>query len=170
MADDDPGIERAREELRAALPAEPAKLTRLLAHVLDDAVRVPGTEIRVGLDPLLSLVPWGGTTVGALFGTVMMVDAVRLRTPLPVLARMGVNYLIDWAIGLVPYLGALGDVAWRANRRNLALVNRVIADREQVRRATVRYFLAAGAVVVGLVVLVVGGTVWLLTRLLGLLG
>lgn len=148
--------ELARKALAETPPEQPAQLTRLLTHLLDDMVTIPGTNYRMGLDPVLSLVPGAGTTVGTVFGVVMMSDAIRLRMPIPVLARMGVNYVIDWLIGLIPFLGAFGDLAWRANRRNLKLLNRTIVAREQVRKASLTYFIAAAAVLVGglLVILV----------------
>lgn len=163
-------VSEARAAVRREPPARPAQLTRFMTRLLDDAVAVPGTDVRFGLDPFLSLVPGAGSSVGTIFGVVMMVDAIRLRTPIPVLARMGVNYLIDWLIGLVPVVGALGDAAWRANRRNLKLLNRTIADREQVREASLMYWIAAGSIVVGGVVFILTATIGLLVWLLGLLG
>ncbi len=155
-------VRRARESLAAVPPSRPAQLTRWLTRLLDDMATVPGTNIRVGLDPLLSLIPGAGTTVGTVLGVVMMGDAIRLRMPIPVLARMGANFLIDWLIGLIPFLGAFGDIAFRANRRNLRLLNRTIHDRDQVRKASVQYWIAAGAIIVAGLILVVGLTLWLL--------
>lgn len=134
-----------------------------MTRLLDDMATVPGTNIRVGLDPVLSLIPGVGTTVGTVFGGVMLADALRLRMPLPVLARMAGNYLLDWLIGLIPFLGAFGDVAFRANRRNLRLLNQTIADREQVRRASIRYWIGAGA----LIVLLLATVIILTTVLMG---
>ena len=94
-----------------------------------------------------------------------IIDAIRLRAPLPVLARMGANYLIDWLIGLIPIVGALGDVAYRSNRRNLRLLNRTIADREQVRKASVQYWIAAAAILVGVLVVALVLGIWLLAWL-----
>ncbi|MDU7359745.1 MAG: DUF4112 domain-containing protein [Propionibacteriaceae bacterium] len=132
---------------------------------LHDAFTIPGTKIRVGLDPVLSLIPGAGTTSGAVLATSVIIDAIRLRAPLPVLARMGANYLFDWLIGMVPVLGAVGDLAFRANRKNLRLLNRTIADREQVRHAGVKYWIAAAGILVGILlialVLGIGALVWL---------
>lgn len=158
MANDRHGrddIEDARRILAEVPPERPAQLTRWMTRLLDDMATVPGTNVRVGLDPLLSLVPGAGTTVGTAFGAVMLADAIRLRMPLPVLARMGGNYLIDWLVGMIPFLGVFGDLAFRANRRNLKLLNRTIADRDQVRDASVKYWIAAAAIVVGLLLVVI---------------
>lgn len=161
----------AREQLQENLPPTPAKATRFLTLLLDDVATVPGTNIRIGIDPLLSLIPGVGSSVGAVLSATVIVDAVRLRAPLPVLARMGANHLIDWLIGMVPVLGAFGDVAFRANRRNLRLLNRTIADREQVRHASVQYWIAAAVIVVGVLVIAlvlgVAALVWLWKALAG---
>lgn len=161
----DEQMRKAREQLHDALPHAPAKTTRILTHILDDAFTIPGTKIRMGLDPVLSLIPGAGTTSGAVLATSVIIDAIRLRAPLPVLARMGANYLFDWLIGMVPVLGAVGDLAFRANRKNLRLLNRTIADREQVRHASVKYWIAAAGILVGILVIAlvlgIGALVWL---------
>lgn len=159
----------AQELLRKEQPAEPAQLTRMLTLLLDDVATVPGTNVRFGIDPFLSLLPGGGSSIGTAVGAVVLIDAMRLRAPIPVLLRMGFNHLLDWLIGLVPVLGLFGDVAWRANRRNMRLLNRTIAERDQVRKATIWYWIVAISVLVGMLLLIVGGTIWLITSILGLL-
>lgn len=111
-----------------------------MAWVLDDLVGVPGTKARFGVDPLLSIIPVAGTAVGAAMGSVILYDAVRLRAPISVLARMVGNYVIDWALGLPPFLGAFLDAAYRSNHKNFQLLERTIADRDQVRKASTWYW------------------------------
>lgn len=158
----------------ASSPARPAPdelaRSRRLARLTDDLVRVPGTRIGIGLDALVGLVPGIGDIVGSTLSGVIVVDAVRHRVPVPVLARMGLNLLVDAVLGLVPAVGDLLDVAHRANRKNLRLLERAITANPNPGPPTVGYLLAA----VGLVVLpLVAGVVlavavlWLLvSRLL----
>lgn len=147
-----------------ALPAKgsPARLSRTFAWFLDDLVPVPGTKLRFGVDPVLSFIPFAGTAVSAAMGSVILVDAVRLRAPITVLARMVGNYVIDWAIGLVPILGAFFDAAYRSNHKNYKLLERMILDRDQVRRTTLWYWIGILAMVLIVVVSVVGPPVALL--------
>lgn len=140
----------------------PARVTHAFAHVLDNLVRVPGTNFRFGVDPLLSFIPGAGTVIGAAFGSVVLVDAVRLRAPVPVLARMVGNYLWDWLLGLVPFLGGLLDMAYRSNAKNLKLLNRTIENREQVRRASVTYWVSVAVIAATVLVVVLGVPVALL--------
>lgn len=107
--------------------ADPAaRLARLrrLAWLLDGAMRVPFTRFRFGLNSVLGLAPWAGDTVLALFSLYIVHEAWAMGVPRPVLARMLGNVAIEAAGGAVPVLGDLFDVAFKANLRNLALIER----------------------------------------------
>lgn len=116
---------------------------------------MPGTKVRVGVDPLLSLVPWAGTAVGGVFGGAILLDAIRLRAPVSVIARMGANTIVDWLLGMVPFVGAVFDAAFRANKKNLKLLNRSIENRELVRQASVKYWVGVAALVALLISIIV---------------
>jgi hypothetical protein len=134
---------------------------RQLATLLDSRFVVPGTSIRFGLDPILSLVPGLGDLVSPAFAVLLLTQGVRQGVPTVVLARMLVNGFADALIGAVPVAGNIADVFWRANERNLALLER--HSRPGAQPAPSDY-LAAGvlAAVFGLAVLVpVFLAVWL---------
>ena len=97
---------------------------RRWATLLDAAFVVPGTNIRFGLDAIIGLVPGLGDLSSPVFAIVLLVSAFRLRVPAVVQARMVLNAAIDMVVGLVPLLGDVADVAWKANLRNLALLER----------------------------------------------
>jgi C4-dicarboxylate transporter len=92
--------------------------------LLDSAFRVPGTNFKFGLDPLLGLVPGIGDLTTPFFATLLLLHAVRLRIPRVVQLRMLMNAAIDLGIGVVPVVGDLFDFGWKANVRNLALLER----------------------------------------------
>ena len=144
-------------------------MSRRLARVMDDLVKVPGTDIGLGLDALIGLVPGVGDLVGSTLSGAIVYDAVRCRVPVPVLARMGWNLLLDAGLGLVPVGGDLLDVAHRANRKNMRLLEAAVAAPPHRDRPTVGYVLAAVALtVVPLVASVVLAVVvlwWLATTL-----
>ncbi|MBS7547785.1 DUF4112 domain-containing protein [Dietzia sp. Marseille-Q0999] len=146
-------------------------MTAGLARVLDDLVRVPGTNYRVGLDPVIGLVPVVGDAVGTVVAAAVFAEAVRNRIPVHLLFRMGWNYLVDAALGVVPLVGDVADVAHKATSKNLRLVDRAIAEGRRVDTDARGYLLrAVGAV--GLILLVllglVGLALWGLLRLIGL--
>jgi hypothetical protein len=95
---------------------------RRWAVLLDSAFRVPGTPITFGLDPILGLFPGLGDLATPVFSILLMLHAVRLRVPRVVQLRMLMNSAIDFGLGAVPVIGDLFDVGWKANVRNLALL------------------------------------------------
>ncbi len=97
---------------------------RQLAWVLDNMFRIPGIGVRVGLDSIAGLIPGVGDVATPLFSTYMIAQAFRLRVPKVVLLRMLMNVGVDAAVGVVPVLGDLFDVAWKSHVRNLALIER----------------------------------------------
>jgi hypothetical protein len=99
-----------------------------VAHLLDDLVAVPGTRSRVGLDPLIGLIPFVGDFVTSIVGMWIVLEAARFKLPGIVLVRMVMNTGADFLIGLVPFLGDLFDLVYKANTRNLELFHKHAAD------------------------------------------
>lgn len=159
-------VERAKDTVREALGgkpiAGPAKATRALSYALDNMFPVPGTQLRFGIDPILSFFPAVGSAMGAVFGTVILADAVRLRTPIPVLTRMLGNHIINWLFGLIPGVGPFLDAWWKSNARNVRLLDRTIRDREQVRKASVFYWGGIGLMALIALGVIIGTPVALL--------
>ena len=97
---------------------------RKWAVLLDSAFRVPGTRLRFGLDPIAGLIPGAGDLATGFFSVMILVHSVRLRIPKIVIARMMLNTALDLVTGVVPLLGDLFDAGFKANLRNLALLER----------------------------------------------
>jgi hypothetical protein len=135
-----------------------------VAHVLDDIVRVPGTNARVGLDPIIGLVPFLGDITSGLVSAWIVLEAARFRLPPVVLVRMIMNATLDFVVGLVPILGDLFDLAFKANTRNLELFHRHATDPGAST--------AGSAALVGGVALVFLGLLWagivIITRVLSI--
>jgi hypothetical protein len=134
-----------------------------LARVMDELVRVPGTRIRFGLDALIGLIPGAGDVVTSGVSAYLLVVATRLGAPPAVIARMAGNIVLDLAVGAIPLVGDLFDVGWKANTRNVALLERLHADPGGVRRGS--RLMLAGALTVIAVVLVLA--VWAAIRIAG---
>lgn len=97
---------------------------RALSRFLDSAFRIPGTNYRVGADALTGLVPGIGDGLSAVVSLYIIYRAYLLGVPYSTLARMLANILLDATLGSVPVLGDLFDAVWKANERNVALVER----------------------------------------------
>jgi hypothetical protein len=103
----------------------------VLAHVLDDAVRVPGTRMRLGVDPLLGLLPVVGDALAGLVGAWVLVIARQLRVPWRVVGRMAWNIAKNGLIGAVPVLGDAYSFHFKSNALNAALLLRAVKHGEQ---------------------------------------
>ena len=101
--------------------------------LLDSAFHVPGTRLKFGLDPIIGLIPGVGDLTTPLFSALLLLHAVRLRIPRVVQLRMVLNTAIDLVTGAIPVVGDLFDFAWKANVRNLALLERYAQPGAQAR-------------------------------------
>ena len=100
----------------------------MLSHLLDDFLRIPGTNIRFGLDGIIGLIPGIGDILGAMASWIIILAAWLRGVPKVTLARMLANVAIETILGTVPVLGDAFDIAWKANRRNFALLQRAMGD------------------------------------------
>ena len=116
------------------MPEDELRRLRRVARVMDDAVEIPVVGVRVGLDPLLGLLPGAGDILGAAVGSWIVVKAARLGASPVVVARMLLNVGVDALAGAAPLLGDLFDVAFKANRRNLELLEEHVRDPTATRR------------------------------------
>jgi hypothetical protein len=132
----------------------PTERTRLrdLARVLDEAIRIPGTNIRIGLDALLGLLPGGGDIAGGVFSGLIILQATRAGAPTALLSRMLGNVLVDVVVGAIPLLGDVFDVAWRANTRNVRLLESWQERPVSTKRAST---LTVSAILIALLLVVV---------------
>ena len=100
---------------------------RLVSHLLDNAFPIPGTRFRVGLDPILGLLPGAGDFLGAVLSAYIVIEAARFGLPRETLVQMVTNLVLDSVGGSLPVLGDVFDATWKANSRNLALLEAHVA-------------------------------------------
>jgi hypothetical protein len=131
------------------VPSRLAQLRRW-AVLLDSAFKVPGLPVRFGLDAIVGLVPGVGELTTPAYTMVLLVTGLRMRVRLVVLARMVLNAGVDALIGLIPVLGDITDVGWKANLRNLELLERHAVPGTPPTRGD-SWFIAAGIVLLALV-------------------
>src|SRR6266576_1997170 len=124
---------------------------------LDAGFRIPGTNIRFGLDPILGLIPGAGDAAGAVLAGWIFVEAILLGASRATLIRIAGNVALDAGLGAVPILGDIFDFAWKANLRNVALLERHLIAPQRAQRAD-RFFIAC---LIGGVMLVIVGVLTL---------
>jgi len=145
------------------------KRLRRLTNVLDNAIPIPGTPYSLGLDPLLGLIPGGGDIAGAALSAYIVVSAAQLGLPRESLVRMVLNILLEVVVGTVPVVGDLFDVAWKANVKNMELLDIHMQSPKKGKKAD-KWFVFV--LVGGLMLAVVGAIalgITLITMLFGIL-
>ncbi|MFU8829893.1 MAG: DUF4112 domain-containing protein [Phycisphaerales bacterium] len=93
-----------------------------LASLLDTRFRLPGTSIRFGLDPIISIIPVAGDTISAVISTYIVREAIRHRLGWRIVLRMIINIIINWLVGVIPVVGVIPDTLFKSNSRNARLL------------------------------------------------
>jgi hypothetical protein len=106
VADEPPGMERVRA----------------IADLLDEAIEIPGINYKIGLDPILGILPVGGDAVSAAISLYIVAEGARMGASRDTVLKMLFNIGVDAVIGSVPVLGTIIDAVWKANERNVALL------------------------------------------------
>ncbi|MGC2163876.1 MAG: DUF4112 domain-containing protein [Silvibacterium sp.] len=135
----------------------------LLARVLDDCFRIPGTSIRFGLDGIIGLVPFAGDVLAGLASCVLVIAAWFRGVPYVTLARMVVNLALDVLVGTIPILGDAFDIAWKANRRNYNLLTRHLRQPHRHTWKDYVFLLCIALVLLVIFAIPIIAIVWLMT-------
>ena len=129
-------------------------------------MRIPGTEIRFGLDVILGLVPVVGDFAGMLCGLPLLVAGIRKRLRFPVLLMMTANVLLDAVMGSIPLVGDIFDIAWKSHRKNLTLLRQPEFLPDIMREAS--WKLGALVGIVGLLAIMLGGLLIFAVRIVAI--
>jgi hypothetical protein len=141
-------------------------LAKFLAEWLDQRFTIPGTSIRIGLDPILGLIPGIGDMIANLAGSAIILIAAQYRLPKIVLLRMGLNVALNAMIGAIPVFGDIFSIWFRSNVKNAHLLERYAGTEDRVSNFGTWIFVIAvigGIILLLIAILVV--TVWVLKRL-----
>lgn len=127
-----------------------------LSQLMDSAFVIPGLRLRFGLDPLLGLIPGLGDAISSFVSLYILSAAVRYEVPRVTMLRMGLNIVIDYALGAVPVVGDMFDVVWKSNVKNVDLLRRSIetvgSERRRGRRTDWLFLIAIAAIVLFILV------------------
>lgn len=151
------------EEQQKRKELEP--LFRWLALVMDNFLRLPGTKIRFGLDPIIGLIPGLGDTGSTLISAMALLAAARRGLPKILLVRMSLNILINEFVGIVPIVGDAFSFWFKSNARNYELLKRHTGS---ARRSSTSDWIFVGLVLLALVLILFASlavSFWILTQL-----
>lgn len=121
---------------------------------MDSAVKIPGTEIEIGLDALIGLIPGIGDAASSLISSYFLLVAYRAGVPFPVITRMGLNIGLDALLGTVPVLGDVFDITFKANKRNVDLLSNYVNEPKRTRNISAFFVFGSAAFI--LLVLALG--------------
>ncbi|HBA34353.1 MAG TPA: DUF4112 domain-containing protein [Gammaproteobacteria bacterium] len=128
---------------------------------LDESIRLPG-GFRIGLDGIVGLIPGIGDVIGLALSSVIVLDAGRRGVPPVTLLRMVANLLIEMVIGSIPLIGDIFDFVWKANTRNLRLLEQSVHDSASTRRRSQVWL----GLLLGALIVLAAVIVWLLIQLI----
>ena len=123
-----PGLGNDPQSVRSRVEA--------MERLLERAFTIPGTNKQIGLDVILDLVPFAGSTAGAVLGAYMAWEARNLGMSKWQMSRIAGNVGVDWLLGLIPWVGAIPDFFFRSNSRNLRIIKRHL-DKHHAGTATI---------------------------------
>ena len=158
---------KAKQPARSSDAAPRLAFARFLAELLDQRFTIPGTSIRIGLDPIIGLIPGIGDALANLAGSAILLIGAKFNLPKIVLLRMALNIALNTVIGAIPFVGDLFSIWFRSNVRNAQLLERYASQHRQ--RAATADWLFVIAVIGGLLLLLIGvliGLAWLIRQLL----
>jgi hypothetical protein len=162
-----------KESAASSNPGDEVKnhTSKILAHWLDEFFRIPGTNFRIGLDPIIAFVPGVGDFFASSAGMIILLESARNGVSVSVLIRMGMNMLMNTVFDLIPGIGPFFSAFFKSNSRNLALLQQWQAGHQAaVRRSTWRMFAVVFVFFALLVALWIGWWVFILFYLAPNLG
>lgn len=143
---------------------------RQISNLWDRAIGIPGTKWRIGLESLLGVLPIGGDAIGVVLSGYILWHAVQFNLPKSVLIRMVFNVAVDGIVGSVPFLGDLFDTTWKANTKNVNLLESYlqapIAQPQKVDHGFVWLLFISLVLIAVILIAIAAGTVYLLDKVL----
>ena len=129
------------------------KLIRLkrLSERLDNTFTIPGTKYKIGIEALIGAVPIIGDLIGGILASYIMYSGMKMGAPPRIIARMAVNIAIDFAIGSIPIVGDLFDFVWKANKKNVELIEETTLLNEETNKIN---YLIVATLIVGLIAII----------------
>jgi NAD/NADP transhydrogenase beta subunit len=148
-------------------PNDSLRRVQVVATLLDEALRVPGTNFRFGVDPIVGMIPGLGDLLGGAASAYIILEAARAGAPASVLLRMTMNVGMDTLVGAVPLVGDLFDFAWKSNTRNVRLLARHVESPAQTKRASIALVVLLLAILAGIAIGAAFLAVYVIRRLIG---
>ncbi|WP_269542029.1 DUF4112 domain-containing protein [Cerasicoccus fimbriatus] len=161
-------LQRSSQSNEKASPK--SRASRVVANIMDDCIRIPGTDWRIGLDPIIGLIPGWGDSAGAAAGGVILWAGLREGLPTIALMRMGVNVVINTVFGAIPVLGDLFSAWFKSNRRNYDILQKHIGQKRRPKAIDYGVVIGFAVIVVAMLAAIIWFSLELINAALTMLG
>ena len=138
------------EEIDEIIEERVLRLKRL-SERLDETFTIPGTDYKIGIESIIGVIPLIGDLIGGIISTYIMYSGIKIGVSPRIIAQMAANIAIDFAIGSIPIIGDLFDFIWKANKKNVELIEETTLRNEEHNKIN---YLIIATLIVGLVAII----------------
>ena len=126
---------------------------KLLSERLDDLIKIPGTNQKIGIDAIVGVIPSLGDFIGVIFSTYIMYSGIKMGVSSKIVIKMATNIALEFIIGSIPIIGDIFDALWKANKRNVELIEEVTIENQENYR--LNYLIMASLIIIILFIIII---------------
>ena len=129
---------------------------KLLSERLDNSIKIPGTNQKIGIDAIIGLIPILGDFIGVIFSTYIMYSGIKMGVPSKIAQKMAANIAIEFVLGSIPIIGDIFDALWKANKRNVELIEKATIENQENYRLNYLIMASLIILILGLILAILG--------------
>ena len=129
---------------------------KLLSERLDNSIKIPGTNQKIGIDAIIGIIPILGDFIGAIFSTYIMYSGIKMGVSSKIVKKMAANIAIEFVIGSIPIIGDIFDALWKANKRNVELIEEATLENQENYRLNYLIMTSLIIIILGLILVFLG--------------
>ena len=129
---------------------------KLLSERLDNSIKIPGTNQKIGIDAIIGLIPILGDFIGVIFSTYIMYSGIKMGVPSKIAQKMAANIAIEFVLGSIPIIGDIFDALWKANKRNVELIEKTTIENQENYRLNYLIMASLIILILGLILAILG--------------
>jgi hypothetical protein len=129
---------------------------KLLSERLDNSIKIPGTNQKIGIDAIIGLIPILGDFIGVIFSTYIMYSGIKMGVSSKIVKKMATNLAIEFIIGSIPIIGDIFDALWKANKKNVELIEEATIENQENYRLNYLIIASLIVLILGLILVILG--------------
>ena len=129
---------------------------KLLSERLDNSIKIPGTNQKIGMDAIVGIIPILGDFIGAIFSTYILYSGIKMGVSSKIVKKMAANIAIEFVIGSIPIIGDIFDALWKANKRNVELIEEATLENQENYRLNYLIMASLIIIILGLILVFLG--------------